>query len=78
MLIFGYKLETVYYLVRFAGKPSTIFLMITDNMSRIKDYVSPELETVTISVSFSILAESDNTEQNEEGGQINPWNPNNP
>ena len=47
-------------------------------MNRIKDYVSPELETVMISVSFSVLAESGNTEQGENGGQIDPWHPTNP
>ncbi len=50
--------------------------MITN---KIKDYVSPELETVMMSVSFSVLTESDgNTEQGQEGGQIDPWHPTNP
>ncbi len=48
-------------------------------MNRIRDYVSPELETVMMSVSFSVLAGSDgNTEQGQEGGQIDPWHPTNP
>ena len=41
-------------------------------------YVSPQLETVIMTVSCSLLEDSGNTEQGENGGQIDPWHPTNP
>ena len=39
--------------------------------SNVQEYVAPEMETVVIELQ-RVINES-NTEQGEEGGQINPW-----